>query len=169
MTRPVTPSTACFDSSRCECHDSRPLSSLCRRRVADVGAGHPNGPSIVVDAVPDAAAGGDLVLPLLDHLAVHAARIERAPQRMLTVVALSWIVGDPLPGHARVGRCSRAHLLPTGDSFARCIPELPSSRRGWRRHPFLALRHDGQASGTRTSPPSATIVARRRRASRGSA
>lgn len=58
-------------------------------------------------SVPDAPAGGHLVLPLLRLLPVHGARTERSLQRVLAAVPLPGVGGDPVPCHASVGGRSR--------------------------------------------------------------
>jgi hypothetical protein len=45
--------------------------------------------ALIVDAVPEPSASGELILPLLAHLAVDQARPETPPQRVLALGALT--------------------------------------------------------------------------------
>lgn len=122
--------------------DTATAGSLGRLGVPDARFGHPHGPAVVVDAVPEAATGGDLELPLLELLAVHHPGAERPLQRMLAAVALTWIRGDPLPGRSDAGRGGGTELLPSLGGVVGCEAEVPAiGRRRWR-NTFSALGHD---------------------------
>ena len=117
-------------------------------RVTDRGIGHPHGACRVVDAVPDAATGGDFELPLLEVVAVHGAGSEGALERMLTVVAVSRVGGDAIPRSSGIRRGGRGDLLPTLHRVARGETELRPARRRRRCDTLAAFRHRRSADGT---------------------
>src|SRR5256885_5470103 len=108
------------------------LPSLGSLGMAGRGQGEPDDTPLVVDAVPEAPGAGDLVLPLLERVAVDQAAAKRSLEGMLPLAALSGIGGDPLPGGAGVAGRRRAHLLPTRDGIAGGVTEVPSCRLGGR-------------------------------------
>ena len=102
---------------------------------------------LVVDAVPDPPARGDLVLPLLHLGSVPRSSTERASQRMLAVVSPTRVVGGPLPGCPRVRRGRSADLFPSLDRAAVRVAQVPTvSRRRWGNS-FSPFRHRPQPGG----------------------
>src|SRR5437870_2994141 len=103
------------------------LASLSRFRVSGGGVGQPDDASLIVDAVPEAPSAGDLVLPLLQLLAVDQAVAKGAFQGVLALTPLPGIDDDPLPGHAGAAGSGSAHLLPARDGVAGGVPEVQSA------------------------------------------
>ncbi len=95
----------------------------------------------IVYAVPDSPPGGDLVLPLLELVAVDDARTERTSQRMLASVASPGVIRDPFPRCPGVVRCRGADLFPSLCHFARAEPTIPAAWTRRRRYAIYPLRH----------------------------
>jgi hypothetical protein len=122
--------------------DTIDLSLLRRLRMSDRAVGHPDRSAGVVDAVPDASSAGDLELPLFEVDAVHAPGTERAPERMVPVIALAGIGRDLIPRSPRVRGRRGADLVPALHRIVRREAELPGTRSGRRGDAFFALGHD---------------------------
>lgn len=134
---------------------------LGRLRVPGRGVGHPDGAALVIDAVPDPAAGRYFELPLLERLAVDHTNTETALQRVLSRVTPARVGRDAVPCEPRVRRRAGADLLPTARGFVGRVAKVPATPR-WRwRDPFSSLRHAISCAGPRRAP--------RRRRSAGAA
>lgn len=120
--------------------------------MASAGVGQPVGVALIVDAVPEPVGAGDLVLPLLQRLAVHQPGAEASLRGVLALRAVTAICGDPLPSGSGIGGCSRADRLPAVDSITRRVAEVPAARGRRRSDTLFSLGHclvdDGLDSGT---------------------
>jgi hypothetical protein len=101
----------------------------------------PNGSLRIVDAEPKSSCAGDFVLPLLELFAVDRSLCQRAFERVLPLVSLTWLFGDLLPRSSCVRRSRSAKLIPTASSFARCATTIPTVSPWWWCRTFLALGH----------------------------
>jgi len=109
--------------------------------VAGAGMGQPQRALGVVDAVPDAAAGRVLVLPLFHLDAVDNRMPMWTPQRMLACVATTRIADDRVPRSPRVGGRIGTQLIPSLCCKVVRKPKIPSVRTRWRRNAFSTLGH----------------------------
>ncbi len=115
--------------------------SLCHLGMAGDRISQPHRTVRVVNAVPEPAGSGHLVLPLLHGRAVDEAAPQAASKRMLPCIPLTRIARDPLPRSSAVGGCGSAHIRPSGYRFAGRVSEVPLSRSRRRRDAFPSLRH----------------------------
>ena len=81
--------------------------------MADGCFGQPYEAPCIVDAEPQPAATGHLVLPLLQGLAVDNPGVQSAFQRMLMRVAFTRTRCDPFPGDACVGQRGGTDAFPS--------------------------------------------------------
>ena len=143
--------------------------SLGRLRVPDACVRHPDRRAILIDAVPDPPAGGDLELPLFHFDIVDEPRSERPFQRVLAGVSLGWVSCDLIPRRTCVGRRGRANLLAALNRIARREREVQPPAAGGGATRFLGFGTRPQPAGAGSTSPSAVIARLSLRAMRGSA
>jgi hypothetical protein len=135
------------------------------RRVADSTGDQPDRVSLVVGAVPDRSAAGDLVLPLLEGSPTHGPGGQPVAQPPLAVVPAPWVPAPWVTAKlvpARLGRpwCMGAQVLPTIGSFACAEADFPLV--GGRRccDPFPSALWTPRAHGAGTGRPSGSGIGR---------
>ena len=101
--------------------------------MARAHPGEPQRHPLVVNAVPDSARSGDLVLPLLHFDAIDPVSAARALQRMLSATALARLSRNRLPSCPRARRRVAAELFPSlcGRIVRKAdVPAAGARRRG---------------------------------------
>lgn len=114
---------------------------LRRLRVSRAGSDDPHDAAVLVRAVPDPAAGGDFVLPLLESAAPDLPGGELITQAVLTLGVLR--AGGPLgkydPGFPRIAARDPAEFLPAFGGLGGREPGLPTAGPSRRGNPLAAL------------------------------
>lgn len=132
--------------------------------VAGVDGGHPDGPFVVVDAVPDATATGYLVLPLGQLDAVYGVRGKATLQGLLAPTPSSGIGGNEFPGRSDVVGGGCAELFPGLGGVVAGESAVPPAIARWRGDSVPATGHQSAAGGGRTRPPWVMVMGVVRRA-----
>ena len=110
--------------------------------MARRGLRHPDCPPLVVNAVPDPPCAGHFELPLIHRASTDGSPSQFALQGMLTRIAATRILGDPIPGHARIRRSNVADVIPPPGCVTGREPEVPSASPRWRSNPLFPFGHE---------------------------
>ena len=89
---------------------------------------------VIVDAVPDAAGAGDLVLPLIEFPAANNMLCQPASERVLSawVRSIAWILRHCFPRIERGARRLPRQLFPSRHCVRVGIAHVPAAAT-WRR------------------------------------
>src|SRR5580692_8667051 len=126
------------------------------------GVDDPGRTSRVIDDVPDSAATGHLVLPLLQRFTFPGRRAQAALQAVMTLRggSCSRISPDSVEGAPQVAACLTAELLPSVSRLVAGEPQIVLAFDGRRGRPFAAPRAHSSSGGAGTGPmsPSGSVV-----------